>query len=107
MSAGTKGKAGADYIVERTSPEKLTEAELLRCAAIVRAGCAVRKVSRRRAETGDSPRRRQTGWRDRRRGCNQEGGPYAGTVAKNAGHAVDEALALWSSNICCSHASRI
>lgn len=43
MSAGTKGQAGADYVVERTSPEELTEAELLRCAAIVRAGCAVRK----------------------------------------------------------------
>ena len=43
MNEETKGPAGADFVVERTSVDKLTEAEMAQCVAIVRAGKAIRK----------------------------------------------------------------
>lgn len=43
MSEGPKEPAGEDFVVERTSADKLTEAELQRCVALVRSGEAVKK----------------------------------------------------------------
>lgn len=43
MSEGTKEAVGEDFVVERTSPDKLTEAEMAQCVAIVRAGGAITK----------------------------------------------------------------
>jgi hypothetical protein len=43
MSEGTKEPPGKDFVVERTSADKLTDAEMAQCVAIVRAGKAIRK----------------------------------------------------------------
>lgn len=41
MSEETKEPGGVDFVVERTSVDELTEADISRCVAIVRAGKAI------------------------------------------------------------------